>query len=148
MADNEILDSLAPCGLNCKKCLANTEGAIKDHSIALKNLLGSFDRYAERFSAFMPAFKNYPQFKELLDFLTQGNCNGCRKGDSKYPTCGVAKCYQEKGVDFCFQCSEYPCDKTNFDPELKQRWLQMNNRMREIGIAAYFEESKDLPRYI
>ncbi|MCU0646166.1 MAG: DUF3795 domain-containing protein [bacterium] len=148
MADKEILDVLAPCGLNCKKCLANAKGEIKYHSITLKNLLGSFDRYAERFSGFMPVFKNYQQFKDLLEFLTRGNCNGCRSGDCKYPNCGVAKCYQEKGVDFCFQCDEFPCDRTNFDPELKQRWLQMNNRMREIGIEAYFDETKDLPRYI
>lgn len=147
MKNNEILDSLAPCGLNCRKCLASAEGEIKSHSIKLKDLLGSFDRYAERFSAFMPAFKNYPQFKELLDFLTQGNCLGCRNGDCRFPNCSVAKCYQEKGMDFCFQCDEFPCDKTNFDPELKQRWLQMNNRMREIGIEAYFKKTKDLPRY-
>ncbi len=148
MEYKEILNILAPCGLNCGKCLANSEGEIKKHSKELKGLLGNFDRYAKRFSAFMPVFKNYSEFKELLEFLTQGNCNGCRKGDCKYPNCGVAKCYQEKGVDFCFQCHEFPCDKTNFDPDLKQRWLQMNNRMREVGIEAYFKETKDLPRYV
>jgi len=52
-----------------------------------------------------------------------------------------------KGVDFCFQCDEFPCEKTNFDPDLKRRWFQMNTRMKEIGVEAYFEETKDLPRY-
>lgn len=148
MEYEEILNMLAPCGLNCRKCLANSQGEIKKHSHELKKLLGNFDRYAERFSGFMPVFKNYPQFKAVLEFLTQGNCSGCRNGDCKYPNCGVAKCYQGKGVDFCFQCEEFPCDKTNFDPELKQRWLKMNHRMKQIGIEEYFEETKELPRYV
>ncbi|HAK59402.1 MAG TPA: hypothetical protein DCO77_03325, partial [Nitrospiraceae bacterium] len=57
-------------------------------------------------------------------------------------------CYKDQGVDFCFQCQEFPCDKTNFDPNLKQRWISMNTRMKEVGVEAFFEETKDLPRYI
>jgi hypothetical protein len=60
----------------------------------------------------------------------------------------VVVCYKEKGVDFCFQCSEFPCDKTNFDPHLNNRWLQMNERMNAIGVEAYFEETKDVCRYL
>jgi len=144
---SEILKTLAPCGLNCVKCASFSEGDIKRHASELKRLLGSFDGYAERFSDFMPAFKNYPAFKELLDHFTQAGCRGCRQGDCKYPNCGVAACYKQKGVDFCFQRNEFPCEKTNFDPNLKQRWLKMNIRMKEIGVKAYFEETRNLPRY-
>lgn len=147
MIYSEILKILAPCGLNCGKCQAFAEGDIKKNAQELKRLLGSFDSYAERFSKFLPVFKNYPQFKEMLNLFSEANCKGCRQGDCKYPNCGVAGCYKQKGVDFCFRCNEFPCEKTNFDPNLKQRWLKMNNRMKEIGIEAYFEETKDLPRY-
>jgi hypothetical protein len=147
MEYKDILDILAPCGLNCRKCLAYSEGEIRTHSIDLQKLLGSFDRYAERFSLFLPVFKNYPFFKELLAYFTQADCNGCRKGACKYPNCGVIACYQQKGVDFCFQCDEFPCEKTNFDPDLKRRWIQMNNRMKEVGVETYYQETKDLPRY-
>lgn len=147
MEYKDILNILAPCGLNCFKCFAYSDGEIKSHSIKLQDLLGSFDSYAERFSKFLPVFANYPPFKELLSYLTKGDCQGCRKGTCKYPNCGVFKCYKQKGVDFCFQCDEFPCEKTNFDPDLKRRWIKMNNRMKEIGVEAYFEETKDLPRY-
>jgi len=147
MEYKDILNILAPCGLNCFKCFAYSEGEIKSHSIKLKNLLGSFDSYAERFSKFLPIFANYPSFKELLSYLTKGDCQGCRKGTCKYPNCGVFKCYKQKGVDFCFKCDAFPCEKTNFDPDLKRRWIKMNNRMKDIGVEAYFEETKDLPRY-
>jgi hypothetical protein len=148
MKYKDILDVLAPCGLNCRKCLFYSNGEIRTHSMKLKELLGSFDKYAERFSALIiPVFKTYPSFKELLAYFAQADCKGCRKGDCKYTTCGVITCYQQKGVDFCFQCNEFLCEKTNFDPDLKRRWIQMNNRMKEIGVEAYFEETKDLSRY-
>ena len=144
----EIIKCLAPCGLNCVKCIGFDEGDIKKHSNELKRLLGSFDNYAERFSNFIPVFKNYSAFKELLNYFTQANCKGCRQGDGKYPNCSVASCCKQKGIDFCFQCEEFPCEKTNFDPNLKERWTKINNRMKAIGPEAYYEETKESPRYI
>ncbi|MFW9902345.1 MAG: DUF3795 domain-containing protein [Candidatus Thorarchaeota archaeon] len=143
----DILNHLAPCGLNCHKCFANSDGEIRDTSMKLQNLLGSFDIYAERFSSFLPIFKKYPSFKALLTYLTEKNCPGCRKGSCLYPDCGVKSCYKAKKVDFCFQCDEFPCKKTNFDSHLERRWKKINNRMKEIGIEAYYQETKEKSRY-
>ena len=143
----DILAHLAPCGLDCSKCFAYSEGEIKLLSARLKNLLGAFDKYAQRFSKFLPVFANYPTFKILLSHLAQADCRGCRNGDCKYPNCGVTGCPRMKGVDFCFQCGKFPCERTHFDPDLKQRWIQMNVRMKEIGVKAYFDETNGLPRY-
>jgi len=148
MEYDKISDYLAPCGLSCQKCLGYIKGDIAFHSQKLQDLLGNFDTYAERFSSFLPVFKNYPSFKKMLSHLAEPNCEGCRQGGCKYPDCGVAKCYNEKGVDFCFQCDEFPCEKTNFDPHLKARWIKMNNRMKEIGVESYYEETKDMCRYV
>jgi hypothetical protein len=148
MRCEDILKVLAPCGLNCAKCQFCGEGDIKKHAFELRRLLGSFDGYAERFSNFLPVFANYPAFKALLWQFAEANCGGCRNGDCKYPNCGVAPCSREKGVDFCFQCAEFPCDRSNFDPNLHKRWIAMNRRMKEIGAEAYFEETKDQPRYV
>lgn len=148
MEYEDILDDLAPCGLSCRKCFANSRGDIALLSAQLQERLGSFDVYAERFSAFLPAFKDYPPFKELLAYLVQGHCDGCRRGTCLHPNCGVSTCYREQGVDFCFQCDEFPCQETNFDPHLEGRWRQMNERMGEIGVEVCYEESKDLPRYL
>ena len=147
MTYDAILAILAPCGLNCAKCQAYSAGEIRKHAAELKRLLGSFDSYAVRFSKFMPTFKNYPPFKELLAHFSEADCKGCRQGDCKYPNCGVSSCYRKKGVDFCFQCNEFPCTKTNFDPDLHTRWLSMNRRMKEVGVEAYFEETRNVSRY-
>ncbi|HVN96522.1 MAG TPA: DUF3795 domain-containing protein [Syntrophorhabdaceae bacterium] len=143
-----VLKLLAPCGLNCSKCMAFADGDIKKHAEKLKELLGSFDVYAERFSGFSPVFNNYPQFKELLEHFAQAGCRSCRTGACGfYSNCGVAACFRDKGVDFCFQCGEFPCDRTNFDTHLRERWINMNTRMKEIGVEKYYEEIKDKARY-
>ena len=113
-----------------------------------QRLLGSFDNYAERFSTFLSVFQNYPAFKELLTFFTQADCRGCRQGDCKFPKCEVLACCGAKGIDFCGQCDEFPCEKTSFDPDLKRRWIQMNKRIKDVGVEAYYEATKNLPRYV
>jgi hypothetical protein len=140
-------DDPAPCGLSCRKCFAFRKGEIGHHSRSLKDLLGNFDVYAERFSDFLPPFKDYPAFKRLLDFLASPDCEGCRKGTCKWPDCGVQACFREKGVDFCFECDEFPCNKTNFDEHLQKRWIRMQTRMKEIGVSAYIEETRNQSRY-
>jgi hypothetical protein len=148
MTYNELLGVLAPCGLNCKRCISFNEGDIRLHSMRLKELLGAFDSYAERFSEFWPVFSQYQSFKEILDCFCDVSCRGCRSGDCRYPGCGVSKCHTEKKIDFCFQCNEFPCEKSNLDDHLKKRWISMNSRMKEIGVEHYYEETKDKPRYI
>ncbi|MBN1533330.1 MAG: DUF3795 domain-containing protein [Spirochaetes bacterium] len=148
MTYDEILKILAPCGLSCGKCMAFADGEIKRHSARLRELLGSFDGYAERFSKFRPVFENYPRFRELLEHFAGAGCRGCRAGDCTYPDCGVSPCIREKGIDFCFQCDEFPCEKSNFDENLKARWIAMNRRMKEVGVERYYGETKDLPRYL
>ena len=143
----DILKDLAPCGLSCRKCFAFREGEIGKHSRALKDLLGNFDIYAKRFSAFLPPFEDYAAFKRLLDYLSSPDCEGCRNGTCKWPDCGVQACYREKGVDFCFQCDEFPCNRTNFDAHLKKRWIHMQEQMKAMGIDAYHDETKDRSRY-
>jgi hypothetical protein len=145
---DDILDRLAPCGLDCGKCAGYSNGEISEHSRKLLQLLGNFDRYAAKFSRFLPVFENYPQFREMLQHFCQASCVGCRNGSGANPNCGVIPCYRAKDVDFCFQCDEFPCDKTGFDPDLWERWIRMNTRIKEIGVEEYFKETRELPRYI
>lgn len=141
---------LGPCGLNCEGCFAYSDGGIKHHSKKLQELLGNFDIYAERFVTLLdePVFKKYPEFKKMLDYFTKVSCKGCREESCQlFKECGVKECYKAKGVDFCFQCDEFPCERTNFDDHLKQRWIKINKRMKEDGIENYYNEIKDIPRY-
>ena len=146
----KILEHLGPCGINCQKCFAFNDGSIKKHSEALRNELGNFEIYAKRFSELLnaPIFSKYPDFKEMLDHFASSNCLGCRTQECHlFTTCNVRNCHKEKSVDFCFQCSEFPCKKTGFDEHLEQRWIKINQRMKEVGVVEYYNEIKDKARY-
>lgn len=144
----DLTEIIAPCGLNCGKCLAYEKGAIREHSQALRQLLGpNFDAYAERFSTMEPAFRDWPGFKRLLEFLNQGRCGGCRQSGCLFTACGVHTCIKNKGVNFCHECAEFPCTNHGLPPILEQRWRQNNETLKQIGIDRYFEKIKDLPRY-
>ncbi len=150
MEYDHINSRIAPCGLYCGKCFAFIDGDIRNYSIKLKESLGNFDVYAERFVELInePVLKNYPDFKILLDYFTSVGCKGCRKEKCKiFKSCKVRACYERKKVDFCFQCSEFPCDNTGFDQHLHKRFIEINLRMKEMGVEKYYGEIKDKSRY-
>lgn len=147
---DQILEALAPCGLNCEKCFAHMDGEIRKYSRLLKEKLGNFEVYAKRFETLLdnPIFGKYPDFKEMLDYFALGGCRGCRHEQCRlFAGCGVRSCHQAKGVDFCHTCDDFPCDHTGFDEPLRRRWIQINERIRMIGVARYYEEIRDKPRY-
>lgn len=145
-----MIARFGPCGVLCEKCFAFSNGTIKKSSAALESALGNFDEYANRFADLLeePAFNNYPQFRELLHYFTTVECRGCRIEQCKLFTgCKVRECHKEKGVEFCYECSEFPCGNTGFDEHLQKRSVTINLRIKEIGIERYYEEIKDKPRY-
>ncbi len=147
---DHIKSRLSPCGLHCGKCFAFKDGDIVQLSGQLKESLGAFDAYAERFVLLLdePAFSNYPAFKSLLHYFSIARCKGCRKEKCVlFKSCKVRECSERKNVDFCFQCSDFPCSDTGFDEHLYKRFQHINERMKSIGVEAYFDEVKDKPRY-
>lgn len=150
MTYEQIKASIAPCGLNCEKCFAHVDGDIRRYSLKLKEKLGNFDIYAKRYETLLDdsIFKKYPDFKEMLDYFASKNCRGCRNEQCKlFKNCGVRSCHQEKQVDYCFQCDEFPCKNTNFDERLYKVWVLINEKTEKTGIDQYYEESKIRPRY-
>jgi hypothetical protein len=148
--ENSLLEKFGPCGLLCEKCFAYSFGPIRYHAEMLKINLGEFDNYAKRFETLLedPAFSKYHDFKELLDLFSSNNCLGCRKQECHlFKGCKVKECYKNKKIEYCYQCSEFPCENTGFDENLKQRWLKINYRIREKGLENYYIEVKDKPRY-
>jgi hypothetical protein len=151
MEYEQIKGSLGPCGLCCETCFAHVDGDIRRYSLKLKEKLGNFDAYAQRFETLLgnPVFKKYPDFKEMLDYLAAENCRGCRNEQCKlFTDCGVRPCHQEKGVDFCYQCDEFPCNRTNYDDRLYKIWVLINEKIRKKGLESYYEETKARPRYV
>lgn len=147
--ENELIASrLGPCGLSCGNCLAFVDGPISNLSGLLAERLGErFGEYAKRFEAMNPVFEHYDSFRTLLDYFASGSCQGCRESGCLFKDCKVTGCAKEHGVDFCFQCDEFPCDKHGMPDGLSERWQANNEKMAEIGSAAWYCQCKDKPRY-
>ncbi len=95
-----------------------------------------------------PLFAKYPDFKELPALLAKEKCNGCRKEKCVlFKTCKARGCAEEKSVDFCFECPEFPCTHTGFDQHLQKRRKAINLKMRAGRVETYYDEIKDKSRY-
>jgi hypothetical protein len=146
----QIKASLAPCGLSCEKCFAHVDGGIRRDSLQLKEKLGNFQPYAQRYEILLadPVFKKYPDFQEMLEYFVSEICHGCRNEQCKlFADCGVRPCQQEKGVDFCYQCDEFPCKNTNFDENLYKAWIRINEIIKSKGLEEYYKLTLERPRY-
>ncbi|MGZ3648094.1 MAG: DUF3795 domain-containing protein [Syntrophales bacterium] len=151
MTYEQIKASLGPCGLSCEKCFAHVDGDIRRYSQKLKEKLGNFEPYAKRYETLLneSVFKNYPAFKQMLDYFASENCKGCRNEQCKiFKNCGVRPCHQKKQVDFCYQCNEFPCNRTNFDEGLYKAWVRINEIIKKEGIEKYYEGTLIRPRYV
>jgi len=147
MDGKETAARLAPCGLDCSRCADYVSGEIKELSARLVELLSGYTRVARVKSDINPVFAGYPQFEEVLQSFAQAACSGCRGNNVLCPIeCVAGTCTREKGVDFCFQCEEFPCDK-KIDIQIKERWMKFNQRMKEISVEEFYQEQNRSPRY-
>ena len=53
------------------------------------------------------------------------------------------------GVDFCGECNEFPCKKTQglFEETVYQQWLEGNQQIREYGIEEFWKNNSENPHY-
>ena len=89
---------LAPCGLYCGVC--SIYMAHRDNNIKFKQVL-------------LPVYK---AFAKTIDDIA---CTGCLSDGTVFPvckSCAIKKCCQERGIEGCFQCEEFPCKFINNFP--------------------------------
>lgn len=146
--DEQVRSFVAPCGLACGKCVAYAGSRVQRLSEALLAELGdSFEPYAARFAASQPAFEGYDSFKRLLNFFATGSCSGCREGGCLFKSCTIPACVRERGVGFCFECDEFPCDRHGMPEGLAERWQANNEKMASKGTDSWYCGCLGKPRY-
>ena len=84
-------------------------------------------------------------------FLNQ-YCPGCGGGEGNQ-SCKIAACSMERGVEYCFLCSEYPCPKYErfdaFDSFITHRNRKADmEKARKIGMEAYNAEQAEKARIL
>ncbi|MEN8905384.1 MAG: DUF3795 domain-containing protein [Clostridiales bacterium] len=80
-------DKIAVCGLNCESCICYI--STHENRNRLENLAKSFNR----------------SINEL-------ECSGCRTNNVSFycETCKMKECAYSKGIYFCNECDNYPCN--------------------------------------
>jgi hypothetical protein len=80
-------------------------------------------------------------------------CSGCRAGGcTLFPgACATRSCTQERHVEFCSDCSEFPCARLMPVADGATRYphnLKLYNlcRIRAVGLDRWAEESKEIRR--
>ena len=83
-------------------------------------------------------------------------CPGCGGGAGNQP-CAIIRCSQKyDGIEYCYQCDEYPCEKYDgidaYDSFITHRnQLKDFEKVKKIGIDAYkseLEEKVKILRYL
>lgn len=76
-------------------------------------------------------------------------CHGCRSEKRSYfceNNCKMVVCAAEKGIDFCGECEEYPCEELQIFQKARPHRLELweaQERIREVGYARWFDEMLD-----
>ncbi len=147
MEPMDVRRYVAPCGELCFSCIAFSEGPIAELARELAHRLEGFERLVATFGTFEPRIAQYAAFRQVLSYLAEGTCAGCREGGACMPACGVRACTAERGHDYCFQCPDFPCDHAGLHDAMRAHWLRANRRMGEIGPQAYWQEGRDRGHY-
>jgi hypothetical protein len=143
----QALKDLAPCGNDCSRCAYYENSKIVLLSKELIENLINFENMVEKTKDFVPVFSYYEQFSAILKQLSSGKCPGCRFSDKPNCQCSINTCHKKQNVDFCFQCSKYPCTPTTYNESLTKVWRRNNDTMKEIGVDNFYNTQKEKPRY-
>ncbi|MCF8075098.1 MAG: DUF3795 domain-containing protein [Desulfotignum sp.] len=115
----------APCGLDCFNC-----------DLYVENL-------TDKLSGLIQEKLSIPEHEIA--------CRGCRQQDGKHfhlgpEGCSTLDCVKRKGVDFCFNCDDFPCLYLAPTADGAARYphnMKMYNlcRIKQFGFEKWFKES-------
>ena len=141
-------DVVAYCGLCCADCFVR-EGTVADLARDLRKELRRvrFDKFAEAISdiSFFKALKKYPDCYEVLGVLVKTRCSKlCREGGGN-PYCVVRTCCQKKGIEGCWECSEFiDCKKLKvLERGHGVAHIRNLRRLKRNGVKEFLEGKRD-----
>jgi len=131
------LEQVTYCGLYCGLC--SQRNRIPERAKSL--------RYSMQKEGWDIWGQDQPRFKEFWSFLgrladSESQCS-CRGGKCGPPFCGIRKCAQEKGIDVCPFCGEYPCERILGIARGYPTMLSDAQRMRDKGMDTWIQEQEE-----
>jgi len=80
-----------------------------------------------------------------LEILSKSGCISNCKGGSGWHECPVRKCCIVKGIDFCFECPEFPCErnwgeKSEHANVFTADKIKLLQEMKKIGVEEWIKK--------
>ena len=131
------------CGLYCENCAVKVKIEPAAKSLCEEMKKAGFEEIIH----FIPDGDKFWSF--LKGMVEQGVCVSCKEGSGN-PGCAVRKCAQEKGVEICAECENYPCenfteffegypvlmhDNSLFCAEGMDAWAKLQDERRARGFT-------------
>jgi len=127
---------VAYCGIYCRLCDYFT-GRIRNSA---RNLLEIARKHSE-LKLFADASKafDFENFVKGLEWISKeiSPCVGSCRGGGGWEDCPFRKCCGEKGLRFCYECSEFPCDVLEKYP----RRVEELNEIKEMGLEDWIKKN-------
>lgn len=132
------------CGGYCGTCARSLEfNAFRGAASLLAELAD-----AHGFQHWLPDAVNdfdYSEFRKGLDFFADPDSwlvckKTCKGGDGGPPFC-VRECCKQQNLDICFECSDFPCEKTKRFQGIEKRAEEYKQLGREEWLRRRAEKA-------
>jgi len=140
MTDIEEMRKLITyCGAFCGSC-TGYRGRIG--AMVAKDLREIIAPYAEWVPQYEKINFNFEDFLKGLDYFADETSGAyckvaCKDGGGA--PCKVKPCAQERGVEICYECEEFPCEHFSWILERYPERLEDCKRYRELGLDAWLQ---------
>jgi len=125
------------------------ENAAENICIPNKRLVGVCGLFCPSCALFIGTQEDPERLKRIAEWwqvsLEAAQCYGCRS-NKRFPyceTCKMSACALKRGIGFCGECEEYPCeDLKAFQPAMPHRielW-KSQERIKEVGYEKWYTE--------
>jgi len=141
MQNNNQLRHVAYCGLYCALCAHRNRIPTQAQQLQESLHKEGFDDWYQ----YIPEMKNtFPPFWQFLQKLVNLDCT-CRTGGGP-PDCKIRQCAQNKNLEGCTQCKEYPCTLIQALAEHYPTIIQDGKRLQKIGLEKWVKEQEERAR--
>ncbi|MDY7042301.1 MAG: DUF3795 domain-containing protein [Chloroflexota bacterium] len=135
----EKLKFVTYCGLFCGLCAGR--GRIPERAAALQEAMD--EEGWPHWGASIPGFAEFWRFLE--DLQAGGGCPGCRAGGGP-PDCQIRNCAQQRKLELCAQCSDFPCRRLEALGTVYPTLLADNRRLQAVGLERWLSEQEERVR--
>ena len=135
----EKLEFATCCGLYCGLCASRAR--IPKRAVELREAMA--EEGWPDWGAGIPGFTEFWRFLESLQ--ANGGCPGCRAGGGP-PFCQIRQCAQERGLELCSQCPDFPCPRIEALGAIYPTLIADNRRLQAVGLEQWLSEQEERAR--